>query len=299
MYTAVIVEPRIHPSLFIVLNNFNNNLDNKWSFLIFHGLSNKEYIENIFNTIQTKKKCVYVNLNKINLTIKEYNQLLYSSFFYKHIKTEHFLIFQTDTLLSKIYSNNIYKFLEYDYVGAPWKHRKNEVGNGGLSLRRKSKMLELLNKNFTPNVLNINEDLFFSGSKFNINNINIHKPSLKLAKEFSTESVFSNNSFGLHKPWLSQNNKQLDILKIIFPELTNLINTLTNYNKIVKKNKPKFNVNKPKPKIQLKKKFKIQLKKKSKIQLNKSKIQLNKLNRNKIRLNSSKIRLNIMKTNKN
>ena len=109
------------------------------------------------------------------------------------------------------------KIFKYDYVGAPWKHRNNEIGNGGLSLRRKSKMLELLNNNFSSNVLNINEDLFFSGNKNNLNNINVYKPSLKLAKEFSTESIFSKNSVGLHKPWLYLNNRELYILKILFP----------------------------------------------------------------------------------
>jgi hypothetical protein len=235
MYTAIIIEPRKHPSLPIVLNNFNKNLDEKWNFLIFHGKNNKKYIENIFNNIETTKKCNYINLNKNNLTIKEYNNLLYSHIFYNYIKTEHFLIFQTDSLISDYNYNNIYKFLEYDYVGAPWKHRNNEIGNGGLSLRKKSKMLELLNNNFCLNVLDINEDLFFSGIINNINNINVYKPSVELAKEFSTESIFSNNSFGLHKPWLHLNKYNLDLLKILFPNLNNLMNIWNNYDKILNK----------------------------------------------------------------
>lgn len=235
MYTAVIIEPRIHPSLYIVLNNFNRNLDDNWSFLIFHGSNNKKYIKNIFNYIKTTKKCTYINLNKSNLTLKEYNNLLYSYFFYSNINTEYFLIFQTDTLLSNYYSKNIYKFFNYDYVGAPWKHRNNEIGNGGLSLRKKSKMLELLNNNFLPNVLNINEDLFFSGSCHNIKNISVYKPSIELAKEFSTESIYSESSFGLHKPWTYLNNRQLKILNIMFPNLNNLINIWNNYDKILRK----------------------------------------------------------------
>jgi hypothetical protein len=271
MYTAVIVEPRFHPSLPIVLNNFNSNLDNNWNFLIFHGSDNKKYIENIFNTIQTTKKCTYINLNKNNLTIKEYNKLLYSYFFYLHIETEHFLVFQTDTLLSNTNSKNIYKFLEYDYVGAPWRHRNKQIGNGGLSLRKKSKMLELLNSNFSFKVLNINEDLFFSGSRLNENNIKIHKPTPELAKQFSVESVFSTNSVGLHKPWIYFNNKQLNTLQTTFPELNNLITTIKTYK--LNKNKIKINKNK----------------------INKNKINKNKLNTNK--LNTNKFKLNIMKTN--
>ena len=247
-----------------IRNAANNNLN----FLIFHVTSNKQYIENIFNIMKTKKKCTYVNLNKINLTIKEYNKLLYSYFFYQHIETENFLVFQTDTLLSNTYSNNIYKFLEYDYVGAPWRHRDKQIGNGGLSLRKKSKMLELLKNNFSFKVLNVNEDLFFSGSRLNVNNIKIHKPTAELAKQFSVESVFSTNSVGLHKPWIYFNNKQINTLQITFPELNNLINTIKTY---------KLNKNK------------------NKIKINKNKINKNKIN--KIKLNTNKFKLNIMKTN--
>jgi len=224
MYTAVIVEPRMHPCLPIVLNNFNNNLDERWNFLVFHGANNKMFIKNIFRKMKTTKNITYVNLKKNNLPIKEYNQLLYSHYFYSHIPTENFLIFQTDALISPIYKDNIYKFLEYDYVGAPWKNRNNEIGNGGLSFRKKSKMLELLNKNFPPKLLNfysskIPEDLFFSGTGKNLNNIYVHKPDVELAKEFSTETIFSSNSFGLHKPWLYLNKIQLNKLKSLFPKL--------------------------------------------------------------------------------
>ena len=230
MYTAVIIEPRIHPSLFIVLQNFNKNLNDKWNFLVFHGSTNKKYIEDIFKSLNTTKKYTLVNLNKNNLTIKEYNKILYTPLFYRFINTEHFLIFQTDTLISDFHYNNIYKFLEYDYVGAPWRHRNNQIGNGGLSFRRKSKMLELLNNNFSSKVLNINEDLFFSGSAQNIRNIKINKPSFELAKEFSIETIYSQNSFGIHKPWRYLNKNKLQLLNKTFPNLNNLINSYKSYN---------------------------------------------------------------------
>jgi hypothetical protein len=241
MHTAVIIEPRLHPCLNIVLNNFNKNLNDNWKFLIFHGTYNKQYIMNIFNNMKTTKKCTYVNLNKHNLTILEYNKLLYSHSFYEHITTEHFLIFQTDTLISDTCKNFIYKFMQFDYCGAPWKWKYKQeninngkaIGNGGLSLRKKSKMLELLNNNFSPAILNTNEDLFFSGNAHNKKNIVVHKPPLHLAKEFSVESVFSHKSFGLHKVWNYLNNIELNILKKNFSKLNYLINITGIYNKII------------------------------------------------------------------
>lgn len=63
---------------------------------------------------------------------------------HKRFQTRHVLIIQTDGI---IVSGNIKKFLQYDYVGAPWPRDKMTitklpypkfgVGNGGLSLRSK------------------------------------------------------------------------------------------------------------------------------------------------------------------
>jgi hypothetical protein len=62
-----------------------------------------------------------------------------------------FLVFQLDTLISDVYHSKIYDFMQYDYVGAPLPlhfelNLGTLVGNGGLSLRKKSKMLEVARK---------------------------------------------------------------------------------------------------------------------------------------------------------
>ena len=49
LYTAIIIEPRQHKALPFVLENFLNNLSEDWSFIIFHGKTNLEFIINIFN----------------------------------------------------------------------------------------------------------------------------------------------------------------------------------------------------------------------------------------------------------
>ena len=46
-YTAVLIEPRKHKALPFVLNNFFENLSDEWSFVIFHGNQNYEYILDI------------------------------------------------------------------------------------------------------------------------------------------------------------------------------------------------------------------------------------------------------------
>jgi len=215
LYTAVIVEPREHPALELVLTNFTKNLDNRWKFVFYHGTSNIDYVMNIINNKlkNQKNRFTFINLNIKNLNISDYNKLLYNKNFYNNIPTEMFLIFQVDTLICNKFKNNIYKFMKYDYVGAPWKktwfNRKNyienSVGNGGLSLRRKSKMLEILNNCNIDYYLN--EDVFFSKILCSCNkDIKINKPNIEEAKEFAIETIYNNNSFGIHKPWLYINH---------------------------------------------------------------------------------------------
>ena len=151
-----------------------------------------------------------------------------------------FLIFQTDSLISKQYSKLIYNFIEYDYVGAPWTN--GCVGNGGLSFRKTNKMKTILNNTSYYYIKNnveelMNEDIFFSNNedvffntdyiketnnnnhKNNFINNNVYKPSLEEAKFFSIEGIYNQMSFGIHKPWLYLNNNELECIKKIFPEL--------------------------------------------------------------------------------
>ena len=206
LYTAIIIEPRKHKALPFVLENFLTNLSQDWSFIIFHGVKNYKFIVEIVNKLSKHiHRIKLINLNVKNLTINSYNNLLkYSKNFYNCIPTETFLIFQTDSILIERHKQLINDFLHYDYVGAPWNHfplNNNEcVGNGGLSLRKKSKMIEIMEKqgkNKHP------EDVYFSCC----DSVMIHKPSRNDAMLFSVEGIFSEISFGCHKPW--QNTNQI------------------------------------------------------------------------------------------
>ena len=157
-YTAIIVEPREHKALYFVLENVLTNLDENWSIVILHGNKIKIILENLCkNELKAYNSRIQMhNLNVDNLSLEDYNKLLTSKHFYDYIPSEHFLIFQTDSIICKSFNKYIYNFLQFDYVGAP---HKNWVGNGGLSLRKKSKMLEVLDKDSRKE--NENEDRVF------------------------------------------------------------------------------------------------------------------------------------------
>jgi hypothetical protein len=199
--TAIIVEPREHKALKFVLHNFLENLPDNWSIIIMHGNKNEKYVKDIIeNDLDSfKDRITTVNLFVNNLTLNEYNELLKSRKFYDNIPTELFLIFQTDAVICGENKDLINDFEKYDYVGAPW---KDAVGNGGLSLRRKSKMLEIIEK--CPQK-DENEDIYFANPC-----VDIYKPSIEEAKLFSVEKIHSNISFGVHKAWSYLNDSELN-----------------------------------------------------------------------------------------
>ena len=103
-----------------------------------------------------------------------YSELLLSVDFYRNFSNYEFmLIYQLDGF---VFSDRLKEFcrLGYDYIGAPipytaWHHMPSLVGNGGVSLRRISKIIKLLiNVNVNeikgkiPCKYEVPEDAFFS-----------------------------------------------------------------------------------------------------------------------------------------
>jgi hypothetical protein len=219
-YTAIIIEPRKHKALSYVLKNFLENLDNSWSIIVFHGNLNKEYIQNIINNLpEYKDRISLISLDTDNFDKSGYVKLLGTKEFYTKIPTETFLIFQVDTMINPRNKENINKFLEYDYVGAPWAW--GGVGNGGLSLRKKSKMLEILDK--IPD--DGTENGYYSGHKLkNTNGVIMNKPSDAEAQLFASETIWNPQSFGIHQAWT---HTDVNKIKETFPEIQQLIDLQT------------------------------------------------------------------------
>jgi hypothetical protein len=190
-----------------VIKNVMYFLHNDWNLTILHGNKNKEYFENMTRNIGTVK---LINLNIDNFAPfpREYNKFLTSKNFYSLIENEIFMIIQLDVLLFKKVPDT---FLKYSYVGAPWKNGYGvPCGNGGLSIRNKSDMLKILNK-FTWN--NEYEDIWFC-KKAMLLNLNICPK--KQAELFSSETIFNENSCGVHKPHFNENSLKIMINKVIW-----------------------------------------------------------------------------------
>ena len=130
---AVIVEPREHPALPMVVNNMCEKLPNV-PIVIIHGSANKKFVEREVSKIP----CVHdiLEVNASNLNGQSYSKLLTSPELWKHLqKADKTLIFQTDSGICGP-GEDLELFTSYDYCGAPWKWDATRTGgNGGFSIR--------------------------------------------------------------------------------------------------------------------------------------------------------------------
>lgn len=115
---------------------------------------------NITTEFYDKFNVEYVKVNPEWLSsIKAYNYMCCNKEFYELFNHyDYILIYQTDCW---VFEDRLDYFMElgYDYYGAPWPIYNDQVGNGGFSLRKVSKMIELTNK-YTYNG-KLNEDGWF------------------------------------------------------------------------------------------------------------------------------------------
>jgi len=211
---AVLIEYRCFPHLEFLIRNTILKLGEKWSHTIICGNLNYEYMTEMCKNISLNIKIIQTDYN--NLVSSDYSRLLTSIEFWKLLSGKKILIYQEDTILFK---DNINDFLHWDYIGAPFPKNQNDtpncVGNGGLSLRTRDIMFDVIdyvkieetifesstikymknmNLNFPP------EDVYFSK---NMQDFNIGKVAdWDSAFEFSTESLVNHNSLGGHKFWM-------------------------------------------------------------------------------------------------
>ena len=137
-----------------------------------------------------KNSVPYIIDNLIISSSYDYNNYLANSkVFWNHIKEENILIIQHDSALLK---NGIEEFYQYDYVGAPWTFQQHG-GNGGLSFRKKSAMLKVI-ENYPYNGID-NEDVYFcNGLKF----LGMNLAPREVCEKFSCEAIFKLGALGYH-----------------------------------------------------------------------------------------------------
>jgi hypothetical protein len=204
-------------SLFITMYNLDPSL---WHPIVVCNDHNYEFFKHYLGDKVTYiKKFV---LPKKKFAIEIYNDLLKNPHFWESFMDyEKILFVQDDGMIVKKGMEE--KFLQYDYVGGPWrkewavenpnkflleKINPNLIGNGGVSLRNVKLMKSFCEKykHLTKQlhydrIQQQPEDVFFSYCSFKEKSL---LPSYEEAQLFSSEQVINDNetAFGFHKTWV-------------------------------------------------------------------------------------------------
>jgi Protein of unknown function (DUF5672) len=220
LLTGVMIEPRDHVNLLPVIENVKQVLPGI-TLYIFHGTQNQETLKRRY---EHDPRIVLYNMNVANLTIHQYNHIMTHPDFWRALTGEHVLVFQTDSVLFSQSQVNLYDFLQYDYVGAPWTWgnisqyyainiltfqplRYTPVGNGGLSLRRRTTMIEATSKYPHLSQPFDTEDVYFS---FTLHAMGANMPTAEVAARLFFETIESDElPLGAHKVLPKKNEMKI------------------------------------------------------------------------------------------
>ena len=140
------------------------------------------------------------------------HRLLRTPTFWEQFETENLLLFDSASLILRPIPE---AYLAFDYVGAPWPEDRVSPwcrnGSGGFSLRRKSAMLDVIERCNTHHWLIPSEDVFFSLCMA-LSPDRYTLPSLEEARAFAVEQLDHHRPVALHEAWKYQPRSRLDAL---------------------------------------------------------------------------------------
>lgn len=182
MNAAVVLETRILEAFPATVAAHMKHLPG-FELVIFGSNENEDFLSrNISNFIHHKVHFPTFGHFEYNLTLTnpKFWEILYDY--------ERVVIFQHDSMILR---DGIGEFLQWDYVGSPWKFQQHG-GNGGLSLRNPKVMLSLCKKHEWNQAVG-NEDVFFC-NLMNGNGL----ASREACSRFSCETIFQLGTLGTH-----------------------------------------------------------------------------------------------------
>jgi hypothetical protein len=130
---------------------------------------------------------------------------------------EHLLVFQPDSIFCANAPTTLNDFLEYDWIGAPWSKTAQYGGNGGLSLRKVSKIIKVLKREQRRIGDGALEDLWISDRLRMLEGAKMANATI--SKTFSVESVWDDAPLGYHVGWLGVHHEQVSHSYFLEPHL--------------------------------------------------------------------------------
>lgn len=152
---AVLVETRLTNLLLPTIDNFATHLPWDWKLLLMIS----EEAERVVRVAPFLSELIAAGRISIARVPEEsrgatgpeeaYQDLLQSEDFWRSLPGERVLMFGTDSVLCRGSKHVINDFVKYDFIGAGWslkEDKKNTCGQGGLTMRSRTKMIEAIQR---------------------------------------------------------------------------------------------------------------------------------------------------------
>lgn len=147
---ALLIENRSKPILAPLMLHFISVVPPDWRFRFMGSVESVEFLNKSMaireHVAAGKLDLTYIPANMSTGSQEEISRFLTTLWLYETVlqPAEWLLVFQADSILCANSRQTLNDYLEYDWVGAPWNPQGRFGGNGGLSLRRVSAIIDVL-----------------------------------------------------------------------------------------------------------------------------------------------------------
>lgn len=195
-YGIVVVEPRLHPTLIFMITDTLAKIPPTWKALVFYSPKNEKFLRLALQPwILTKRVMMAPFPPGHDDSYMFSNDMLLRPEFYQSVPFSKFLIMHTDGLICFKDWDKLSTFVEFDYIGSPWRDLK--VGNGGFSWRNRDLSLKIV-KETKPPLRDFPEDWYMAKQTEKYGGT---VAPWEVAKHFGMETVWFEEPYGLHAAW--------------------------------------------------------------------------------------------------
>jgi len=208
---AVIIEDRPLSNLAPLLLHFSSILGKKWPIILVgpeNILPNSTWIRRAIEEHHITVRSLPDDVSFDNH--QAVTEFLTQPWLWEQLApVENILLFQADSILCSNSDTRIEDFLQYDFVGAPIDAKYGKGYNGGLSLRKRSKMLEIVTSHnwtaeneqggldcMTGTCVQFEDQWFYHKLKLMPNT---QLPSMEIASTFAVETIWYDRPLGYHQ----------------------------------------------------------------------------------------------------
>ncbi|KAG9516938.1 hypothetical protein KCU93_g8950, partial [Aureobasidium melanogenum] len=196
---ATIVETRARPNLVPLIVHFANVLGPTWPVHVV-GSEENQHLFSESAVFQRYVSSGQITLEQLDPSMKlktghDVSAFLAANgdFWHSLAPADHVLLFQADSILCSNSPRRVDDFLEYDFVGAPISSKYGVGYNGGLSLRNRTRTLEIIES--------VKWDGSFEDQWFykQLMAVGANLPTEEVASQFAVETIYAEFPLGLHQ----------------------------------------------------------------------------------------------------